>query len=214
MIDLNFSFSQIFLLNEPIATAEQIAQSANKQFYKIFYKENFGIESANAAIDEAYIAQNGIKRIIIAGNTFTPPAQNALLKSLEEPPRDVLFGILCKQKSAILQTIRSRLPITNARIKIPTAPFKLNFSQINLQNIYNFLHELDGKFTSADAIKKDIESLFVECVNSGLKFNSAQIAIFENSLFAANCGARASIALGSLLLMILELKKSQINSIS
>ena len=39
---------------------------------------------------------------------LTTPAQNCLLKSLEEPPADVVFFLLSHEPSALLGTIASR----------------------------------------------------------------------------------------------------------
>lgn len=41
-------------------------------------------------------------------NLLTVPAQNALLKMLEEPPQDTNFYLTCLSKSALLPTINSR----------------------------------------------------------------------------------------------------------
>lgn len=42
---------------------------------------------------------------------MNPKAQNALLISLEEPPRNVVFFLLCQDAGALLETIRSRAQI-------------------------------------------------------------------------------------------------------
>ena len=41
-------------------------------------------------------------------NLLTPPAQNALLKLLEEPPRQASFYLTCDSHQSLLPTIRSR----------------------------------------------------------------------------------------------------------
>ncbi len=60
---------------------------------------------------EAYVMPNEAPRrvMILAGTqNMLPPAQNALLKILEEPPRHVLFILLCENRTQLLETIRSR----------------------------------------------------------------------------------------------------------
>ncbi|PIQ86333.1 MAG: hypothetical protein COV74_05105 [Candidatus Omnitrophica bacterium CG11_big_fil_rev_8_21_14_0_20_45_26] len=55
-----------------------------------------------------YEAQN--KVFILAGaHRLTREAQNALLKSLEEPPADTLFIVMTEKKSDLLDTVVSRL---------------------------------------------------------------------------------------------------------
>jgi DNA polymerase-3 subunit delta' len=48
--------------------------------------------------------------IIEDADTMTTQAQNALLLTLEEPPSYVLFLLLCRSATAMLETIRSRAP--------------------------------------------------------------------------------------------------------
>ena len=42
-------------------------------------------------------------------DTLSPQIQNALLKSVEEPPGDVMFLFLCEQRESLLATVISRL---------------------------------------------------------------------------------------------------------
>ena len=46
---------------------------------------------------------------------LNPKAQNALLISLEEPPKNVVFFLLCQDAGALLETIRSRAQILRTR---------------------------------------------------------------------------------------------------
>ncbi len=60
---------------------------------------------------EAYVMPNEASRrvmILVNAQTMLPPAQNALLKILEEPPRHVLFILICENRTQLLETIRSR----------------------------------------------------------------------------------------------------------
>lgn len=60
--------------------------------------------------------------ILNDAHKMTVQAQNALLLSLEEPPKNVVFFILCKDSTMLLETIRSRAqilrtkPLTNEQI--------------------------------------------------------------------------------------------------
>lgn len=53
------------------------------------------------------------KKVVIVHNaeTMTPQAQNAFLKTIEEPPRGVSIFLLCENLEALLDTIRSRCQI-------------------------------------------------------------------------------------------------------
>lgn len=72
------------------------------------------VDTARQIRDEAYIRPNegGRKVFLIRhADRMNPIAQNALLKVLEEPPRDVFFVLTAMQPGVILQTIRSRCSI-------------------------------------------------------------------------------------------------------
>ena len=49
--------------------------------------------------------------IVEDADRMTPPAQNAILLTLEEPPSFVHFFLLCNDSKALLETIRSRAPV-------------------------------------------------------------------------------------------------------
>ena len=56
--------------------------------------------------------------VIEEAERMHPAAQNALLKTLEEPPRDTVFVLLCDQDDELLETIRSRC----SAIRLQAAP--------------------------------------------------------------------------------------------
>ncbi|GHU83204.1 hypothetical protein AGMMS50284_6340 [Clostridia bacterium] len=60
---------------------------------------------------DAYIIPNeanGKVYILPQADKMQPPAQNAFLKVLEEPPQNMQFVLLCAQAQSLLATIRSR----------------------------------------------------------------------------------------------------------
>ena len=103
--------THILLVNNPIQEANEYYQRQNPQNCRIFCAEELSIEISREIIDESYIAADGEKIILIAANAFNIYAQNALLKILEEPPKQVYFILFAKMKSQLLPTIRSRMPI-------------------------------------------------------------------------------------------------------
>ena len=78
-------------------------------------KDEFQIEQANKTLKEAYIASNETKYLFLCGATFRVEAQNALLKILEEPPKNIVFILLVSSKNSLLPTIYSRLPYKNLK---------------------------------------------------------------------------------------------------
>lgn len=77
-------------------------------------KKSIGIALIRDIKAKAYIKPQelSIRVFIIDGaSTMTTEAQNALLKILEEPPKNVYFLLLCDNASALLPTVRSRAPV-------------------------------------------------------------------------------------------------------
>ena len=77
-------------------------------------KASFGVDDVREIIDEVNKKPfEGDKKVIIIhqGNKLTIQAQNALLKTIEEPPTEVYILILCESLELILDTIKSRCEI-------------------------------------------------------------------------------------------------------
>ncbi len=72
-------------------------------------------------------------------------AQNALLISLEEPPKNVVFFLLCQDSSALLETIRSRAQL------LRTKPLKN-------QEIFDYVRKNTRASLSDEALKEIIAS--------------------------------------------------------
>lgn len=77
-------------------------------------KLSFGVDEVRELIAEVGKKPfEGNKKVIIVheGNKLTIQAQNALLKTIEEPPSGVFIIILCESLELILDTIKSRCQI-------------------------------------------------------------------------------------------------------
>lgn len=77
-------------------------------------KSSIGVDAVREFISTvAYRSIHGGRRVYIIhdADLLTVQAQNALLKVIEEPPKGVLFILLCKQKAQLLRTITSRSQI-------------------------------------------------------------------------------------------------------
>lgn len=77
-------------------------------------KKSIGVNDIRELIDEIGIRPyEGLKKIIIIKNadTITAEGQNALLKTLEEPPDNVNLILLVANLETVLQTIQSRCQV-------------------------------------------------------------------------------------------------------
>lgn len=74
-------------------------------------KREIGVDQIRAVITDAYVLPNEAERkvyIIDEADAMNVPAQNAALKLLEEPPKDVLFLLCTVNAQQLLPTVRSR----------------------------------------------------------------------------------------------------------
>lgn len=77
-------------------------------------KASFGVDEVRELITEVNKKPfEGNKKVIIIheGNKLTIQAQNALLKTIEEPPSGVFIIMLCESLELVLDTIKSRCQI-------------------------------------------------------------------------------------------------------
>jgi len=123
-----------------------------------FIEDVFKLEHAKAVVAESYISESQTKYIIFGAKSFTPEAQNSLLKVLEEPPRNIEFIIISPTKSNLLQTIRSRLPIIKGETSHKDAEIKLNLSRVDYSEVFAFLKE-NARISKGEA-KALVEGLY------------------------------------------------------
>ena len=105
------------------------------------------IESVRDVIDRAqYRPFEGRRRAVIIDDAeaLVPAAQNALLKTLEEPPSASVFVLVSSMPDALLPTVRSRCP----RLRFgPLAPGEIASA---LQRDHDYA-EADARAVAADA---------------------------------------------------------------
>lgn len=95
-----------------------LGKKDNKQYADILEfrnsKKSIGVDEIRKIIDETNKKPyEGDKKVVIIydGDKLTTQAQNAFLKTIEEPPKGVYIIILSENIEAILNTIRSRCQI-------------------------------------------------------------------------------------------------------
>jgi len=88
--------------------AAGIATESNPDLYIRHYRQ-FGIDDAQELRARASTRAIGERRVfVISAGGMTSEAQNALLKTLEEPRDDALFVFIVPAPDALLSTVRSR----------------------------------------------------------------------------------------------------------
>ncbi len=104
---------------------------------------------------EAYLSPlsaDGRVFIINQAHTMNPNAQNALLKVLEEPPAGVVFVLLAKNASLLLETIRSRsVCLTLSPVALDEVGFGkvAQLADVSLSDAERLLCSTDGNIGQA-----------------------------------------------------------------
>ena len=182
------------------------ALKTTQYFIKIVKEDTFLVEDAKLAIAKAYMASEETTIILLAAKTFSPIVQNKLLKVIEEPPPKKEFIILTPSKSTILDTIRSRLPITVLSEEREEDALGLEVGQLSLATVYEFIQT--HKRTDTKAMKLLVERISKEAI--GLQrydLDEKTLTLFSNAFIALDVGSPPQFVLNTLLLKLLARKK-------
>ena len=169
-------------------------------------KVSFSVSDAKLAIEKAYMASDEQTVILLADKAFTPLVQNKLLKVIEEPPKNKIFILVTESKSTILDTIKSRLPITVLSQKVEQEVLGLDILQLSLASVYEFVQT--HKRTSQKEMTPLVERIVKEAIVSE-KYNldDKTLNLFSNSYTALDMGSPPQFVLNALLLKLLARKK-------
>lgn len=174
-----------------------------------FIREDFKIEDAKEVISEAYKSESQTKTLILGAKSFTIPAQNALLKILEEPPPNIAFILLAPNKSTFLPTVRSRLSLTQERSEKQYEPMTLSLRTLDLFSMFTWVkaHEKVKKHEA----KELIENLFHHAAHvETLALTTTQIEGFDKAFHLIELNARVQSVLVMILMNFLkEVKRAR-----
>ena len=164
-----------------------------------FIREKFLVEDAKAVIAEAYISESQTKYIVLGAGEFNTVSQNALLKVLEEPPRNIAFIIISPTKSNLLATIRSRLPILHGESSHEVRNINFSLARVDYAQIFSFLKE-NARVKKSDA-KLLVEALYHRAtVVDMLILTSTQLENFDMAYRLLELNSRPQSVLAMLLM--------------
>jgi DNA polymerase-3 subunit delta' len=135
--------------------------------------DEFKVEHVNLLKEISYLTSKNKKVILIAAKKYNLISQNALLKILEEPPKNTDFILVTTSKYGIIDTIKSRLPIEIKKYDIKKE-ININLRKINNELILKLLKEDfqkdEIKFIIYKLIeKKDLKDKEFEVLSSAVK---------------------------------------------
>jgi DNA polymerase-3 subunit delta' len=188
----------ILITSEMEERAREIEESLRPLRSVTFMRDDFKIEDAKEVISEAYKSEEKTKTLILGAKSFTVPAQNALLKILEEPPRNIVFILIAPNKSTFLPTVRSRLSLTQEYTQRIHEALPITLKTLDLSGLFTFVKEHD-RLKKHDA-KALIEQLMHQAIHiEKLPLTTAQLEGFDKALRLIELNSR----LQSVLVMVL-----------
>lgn len=167
-----------------------------------YYKDDFLIDDAREVIREAYIAEENTKTLILAAKSFNEACQNALLKVLEEPPRNIEFIIIAQSKAALLPTVRSRLPLVSRVSTKEEHALDLSLARLQLSELFDFI-KANERLSKHEA-KTLIEALQHKALEERIMLTKEQLEGFEMAYKLIHLNARLSSVLSMLLMKFLR----------
>lgn len=199
----------IFITNNLDERAKELEESHRPLRSITFLRDDFKIEDAKEVIAEAYKSEENTKMLILGAKSFTVPAQNALLKILEEPPRNILFVLLAPNKSTFLPTVRSRLNLHQEHTPKHYEPLNFSLKNLDLSSLFGFVKEHD-RLKKHEA-KELIERLTHQAIHiEKLSLNTVQLEGFEKALRLIELNSRfQSVLVMVLMNFIREVKRGR-----
>ena len=154
-------------------------------------KASFGVDDVREIVDEINKKPfEGDKKVIIIydGNKLTVQAQNALLKTIEEPPKGVYIILLCESLELILDTIKSRCqiykltPLTKEDVKLYIDRINDDsFSQEEINAAIAYSEGMPGRAEAflRDSSLKELRNTLVDLLFLITKSNPKELLDFE-----------------------------------
>lgn len=156
-------------------------------------KSSFGVDDIREIIDEVSKKPfEGEKKVIIIheGNKLTIQAQNALLKTIEEPPLGVYIIILCESLELILDTIKSRCevyklsPLTKDELYKYIVYKGFNYNENEIKSAIAFSEGIPGRidrYFNDDSLK-ELRSKLIKLIKDLNKNDMEYILEQEDNL--------------------------------
>lgn len=159
-------------------------------------KASFGVDDVREIVEEINKKPfEGDKKVIIIydGNKLTVQAQNALLKTIEEPPKGVFIILLCESLELILDTIKSRCqiyklsPLNKKEIRFYLDNINNNdFSEEEINAAIAYSEGVPGRAEAflKDSSLKELRNILEELLYLIIKSSSIEILDFETKIVA------------------------------
>jgi len=157
-------------LSKAIITNDIDRYLNNITAYEVIRKDELKVEDIAFIKQKAYIADKNKRLIVIAAEKFNIYAQNALLKLIEEPPKNIDFLIVTNSKYSLLDTILSRVFIE-----------KVIYQKENKENLKAITNEYILEILESKKEKQEIKEFLYDIVKAKA-LNEEQMEIITKSI--------------------------------
>ncbi|WP_456489295.1 DNA polymerase III subunit delta' [Caminibacter pacificus] len=161
---------------------------------ELFLRDELKMEDVQDIKRTAYIAEKNKKIILIAAKKYNIYAQNALLKILEESPKNIEFIVLASSKHLLLDTILSRLALEKRIYESQKADIKID----------NITNEKILELLQKDSEKEEILAILKELLKKDL--NEEQLKILNDAVMMIELNIDPKAVL-SLIMLSLKVKQ-------
>lgn len=203
--------SKIIISNDFDAIKDELIKQAGENLKIFDFGAQATIDNAKEIIAQAYIAEYSQKVVAIFALKFGVEFQNALLKILEEPPKNIIFVIVSPAKNLLLPTVRSRLMLQTRKSLQTRIKTGLNLARLDFKSAYNFIERISALEKSGEYGKNELlsllKSIIIEALQSGLKFNQSDLEYFNKLYILCATNTKIANILTPLLLLILQKQK-------
>lgn len=151
--------NKLFISNDLDFAYGKIREEIESKQVITYDDDEFKVEQARELIGHGYIASESEKYIIVKAKRYNEVSQNALLKILEEPPKNVNIYLIGLTKAIFLPTIRSRLSVEKISAPKEEVAVDFDFSNVTLSSIYEF-GKKNGRFMDKELARAYINKLF------------------------------------------------------
>ncbi len=212
--------NEIIISNDFASVKKELEASKAKlelfEFDRLLIGEDGGSFGVRQILNKAYIAEEELKTIAIFAKFYGVQAQNALLKTLEEPPRNVEFVLVASNKNLLLPTIRSRMMMRQSFVKKEEKELGLDLQRLDLQSVFGFISKLEkqknGEKKEAQEAREELTNLTKTLICKALKSNHFKFSLADFNYFfellklitADSGGLKQEAVATPLLLLFLE----------
>ncbi|MWV62027.1 DNA polymerase III subunit delta [Helicobacter saguini] len=173
-------------------------------FNKNEFTNELKINDAHDIINEAYITTSTKKIIAIFAYSYNIISQNALLKVLEEPPKNVSFILYINGRNKLIPTIFSRLAHFDRRNLESIEAFPLDITKLSIPVVYNYIRDIEVQNLNSENGHKILTSLLHAIASKNINLNRRDLERFDKAIKSLKAKQSVHLVLLPILLSLIR----------